>query len=123
VQGVATALTPLAFYEVVMNKAFRSLVEEDAEVSVETGLRAAEKLQSFLDSRDRGVDVAEMWVKLDRLINAVKSAVPEEMWGDIAEKLEQSEQHSKTLNSNAGAFDQGIDPYELADFDDELDTG
>ncbi len=35
-----------------MNEAFRSLMEEDAEVNIETGLRAAEKLQSFLDSRD-----------------------------------------------------------------------
>ena len=120
VQGVATALTPLAFYEVVMNKAFRSLVEQDAEVSVETGLRAAEKLQSFLDSRDTGVDVAEMWVSLDRAINAVKSVVPEEMWGAIAEKLE-SERHSKTLNVRAGAFYDGTDPGLLADFD-EPDT-
>jgi hypothetical protein len=76
VQGVAMALTPVAFFEVVMNKAFRILVEQDAVVSIETGLRAAEKLQAFLDSRDRGVDVAEMWVKLDRLINAVKSRCP-----------------------------------------------
>ena len=121
VEGVAIALTPMAFFEVVMNKAFRSLVEQDAEVSVETGLRAAEKLQSFLDSRDKGVDVAEMWVKLDRLINAVKSVVPEEMWGAIAEKLE-CERHSKTLNVRAGAFYDGTDPDELADFDDELDT-
>ena len=76
VQGVATALTPLAFDEVVMNKAFRRLVDEDAEVSVETGLRAAEKLQSVLDSLDRGVDVAAMWVKLDRVINAVNLRCP-----------------------------------------------
>lgn len=105
-----------------MNKAFRSLVEDDAEVSIETGLRAAEKLQSFLDSRDRGVDVAEMWVKLDRVINAVKSAVPEEMWGDIVEKLDEAERHSKTLNVRAYAFGDGTDP-ELAEFDNELDTG
>lgn len=44
----------------------RLLGRTDAEVNVETGLRAAEKLQSILDSRDRGVDIAEMWVKLDR---------------------------------------------------------
>ena len=28
VEGVATALTPLAFYEVAMNKAFRALVDD-----------------------------------------------------------------------------------------------
>jgi hypothetical protein len=45
VQGVAIALTPMAFYEVVMTKAFRALVNDGTEVSVETGLRAAEKLR------------------------------------------------------------------------------
>ena len=101
-------------------------MEEGAEVSVETGLRAAEKLQSFLDSRDRGVDIAEMWVKLDRVINAVKSAVPEEMWGEIAEKLEQSEQHPEALDGGADAFDDAgdaYDPTEFIDEDDEFDVG
>ena len=59
VQGVATALTPFAYFEVVMNKAFRSLVDDRTEVSVETGLRAAEKLQSVLDGRELGTEVLE----------------------------------------------------------------
>ncbi len=58
-----------------------------AEVSVDTGLRAAEKLQSLLDRRSEGPDVAEMMVQVDRIINAVKSTVPQEMWGAIIEKL------------------------------------
>jgi len=53
VEGVATALLPVTFFEVVMNKAFRTLVDDRIEVSVETGLRAAEKLQSVLDGRER----------------------------------------------------------------------
>jgi len=53
VEGVAIALTPMAFYEVVMTKAFRTLVDDRTEVGVETGLRAAEKLQSVLDGRER----------------------------------------------------------------------
>ena len=36
-----------------MLKAFRRLVDDDAEVSVETGLRAAEKLQAVLDEGDQ----------------------------------------------------------------------
>jgi hypothetical protein len=36
VQGVATALTPFAYFEVVMNKAFRALVDDRTEVSVDT---------------------------------------------------------------------------------------
>jgi hypothetical protein len=43
-----------------MLKAFRRLVDDDAEVSVETGLRAAEKLQAVLDKGDHGAEMADM---------------------------------------------------------------
>ena len=66
VQGVATALLPVTFFKVVMNKAFRALVDDRTEVSVETGLRAAEELQSVLDGRERGTDVLELKVQWAR---------------------------------------------------------
>src|SRR3954453_13792802 len=50
VNGVATALTPMAFYECVMNDAFRRFADGDVDVSVDTGLRAAEKLQALIDA-------------------------------------------------------------------------
>jgi hypothetical protein len=121
VEGVATALTPLAFYEIVMNKAFRSLVEEDAGVSVETGLRAAEKLQSVLDGRELGTEVLELKVQLGWIQTAVKSVVPEEMWGEIIEKLEEFEQHPEALDVGTDSFDddEPFDPTEFIDDDDE----
>jgi hypothetical protein len=84
VNGVATALTPLAHFEIVMNIAFRSLMDDDAEVSVDTGLRglivrAAEKLQSLLDRRDQGTDIAQMRLQVNQILDAVKSTVPQEM--------------------------------------------
>ena len=92
VEGVASALTPMAFYEVVMAKAFRTLVDDGTEVSVETGLRAAEKLQSVLDGRERGTDVLEVLelkIQLGQIIDAVKSTVPRQMWAAIVEKLDE----------------------------------
>lgn len=80
VEGVATALLPVTFFEVVMNKAFRRLVGEDAEVSVDTGLRAAEKLQSFLDRHDQRNEAADMRRQVNLILGAVKSTVPQEMW-------------------------------------------
>ena len=80
VEGVAIALTPMAFYEVVMAKVFRTLVDDGTEVSVETGLRAAEKLQSVLEGRERGTDVLELRVQLGRIGEAVRAVVPQEMW-------------------------------------------
>jgi hypothetical protein len=93
VEGVAIALTPMAFYEVVMAKAFRTLVDDGTEVSVETGLRAAEKLQSVLDGRERGTNVLELKVALDQIGQAVRAVVPQSMWAAIVAKLEELEQH------------------------------
>ena len=122
VEGVATALTPLAFYEVAMNKAFRALVDDRTEVSVETGLRAAEKLQSVLDGRERGTDVLELKVQLGRIGEAVRAVVPQEMWAAIVEKLEElEEQHSEALDVATDSFDDDdpSDPTEFIDDDDD----
>ena len=126
VQGVATALTPLAFFEVVMNGAFRTLVDYDAAVSVETGLRAAEKLQSVLDGRDRGTDVLELKVQLYQIGQAVRTVVPQQMWAEIIAKLEEleQEQHRESLDVGTDFFDDAdddpFDPTEFAEEDDEF---
>jgi hypothetical protein len=54
-----------------MLKAFRRLVDDDAEVSVETGLRAAEKLQAVLDKGDHGAEMADMRLQVYRILDAV----------------------------------------------------
>ena len=124
VEGVAIALTPMAFYEVVMAKAFRTLVDDGTDVSVETGLRAAEKLQSVLDGRTRDTDVLEMKVALDQIGQAVRAVVPQSMWGEIIERLEEVEQHSEALDVGTDSFDDAddepFDPTEFIDEDDEF---
>jgi hypothetical protein len=122
INGVATALTPLAFFEVVMNKAFRTLVDDGAEVSVDTGLRAAEKLQAVLDKGDHSAEMAKMRVQFNWILDAVKSTVPQEMWGDILHKLDQLEHQSEALDAETEEFDDDDDPYDPTEFaeDDEL---
>jgi len=120
VNAVATAITPMAFYETVMAKSYENLVDPDTKVDVSTGMIAAGRLQAMIESR--APSMADILVQLDHIINAVQSAVPEEMWGDIVEKLRQSKRDSKALNLGAGAFYGGADPDELADVDDELDA-
>lgn len=104
-----------------MNKAFRSLVDDRTEVSVETGLRAAEKLQSVLDGRERGTDVLELKVALYQIREAVRSVVPEEMWAAIIEKLEEFEQHQEALDVGTDSYDddEPFDPTEFMDEDDD----
>jgi hypothetical protein len=114
----------MAFYEVVMAKAFRTLVDDHTEVSVETGLRAAEKLQSVLDGRDWGTEVLELKVQLGNISKAVHSVVPQSMWAAIAEQLEELEQHPEALDVGEDSFDDAdddaYDPTEFIDEDDEF---
>ncbi len=46
VEGVTTALTPIAFFETVMVKSYENLVDSDTKVDVSTGIVAAGRLQS-----------------------------------------------------------------------------
>ena len=105
-----------------MAKAFRALVDDRTEVSVETGLRAAEKLQSVLDGRQRGADVLELKVQLGQIGEAVRSVVPESMWPEIVARIEELEQHSEALDVGTDDFDddEPFDPMEFVDQDDEF---
>ena len=89
---------------------------------METGLRAAEKLQSVLDGGERGTEVLELKVQLGWISDAVKSIVPEEMWDDIVEKMEEFEQRQETLDVGTDSFDdddEPFDPTEFAEADDD----
>ena len=66
VEGVATALTPIAFFETFMVKSYETLVDSDTKVDVSTGIMAAGRLQSLIDSRDYSIDIAEMVARIPR---------------------------------------------------------
>ena len=109
VEGVATAITPLAFLETVMVKSYETLVDSDTKVDVNTGIVAAGRLQSLIDSRDYSRDVLELKVQLAKISQAVRSVVPESMWGAIIEQLEELEQHSEALDVGEDSFDDADD--------------
>ena len=107
-----------------MNKAFRALVDDRTEVSVEIGLRAAEKLQSVLDGGERDTEVLELKVALYQTRQAVRAVVPESMWGAIIAKLDEAEQDQEALDVGKDSFDgdddEPFDPTEFIDEDDEF---
>ena len=124
IEGVATALTPIAFFETVMVRSYETLVDSDTRVDVNTGIVAAGRLQSLIDSRDYSHDLLVMKVQMDQICDAVKSTVPQEMWGEIIEKLEELEQHPEALDVGTDSFndadDEPFDPTEFIDEDDEF---
>jgi len=107
VKGVATALLPVTFFEVAMNKAFQTLVDDHTEV----------------DQREKGTNVLELKVALDQIGQAVRAVVPEEMWDEIIEKLEELEdQHPEALDVGMDSFDSDDDePFDPTEFIDEDD--
>ena len=70
-----------------------------------TGIVAAGRLQSLIDSRDYGRELLVMKVQMGQICDAVKSTVPQEMWGAIVEKLEELEQHPEALDVGTDSFD------------------
>jgi hypothetical protein len=88
VKGVATAITPMAFFETVMVKGYETLVDSGTEVDVNTGMIAAGRLQALIDSRASGIRMAEILVQMDHIINAVHDTVPQELWPEILRKID-----------------------------------
>ncbi|WP_343573624.1 hypothetical protein [Mycobacterium sp.] len=86
--GVATAITPMAFFETVMVKGYESLVDSGTKVDVNTGMIAAGRLQALIESRASGTRIADLMVQMNRIITAIRSTVPEEMWPEILRKID-----------------------------------
>ena len=119
--NVATAITPMALLETVMVKGYETLVDPDTKVDVKTGMIAACRLQALIDSRAGQPDMAHIMVQMNHIIEAVKSTVPRELWGEIVRKLDQLEQHSKALDGETEALDDADDPYDPTEFAGEDD--
>ncbi len=115
VNGLATAITPLAYLETAMVKGFQNLVRDDTEVTIEMGLKAAEKLQAAIGPEDTGAKMLQMRVQMGRAIDAVQAAVPPSMWAEIAAKLKEA---------GPGRIDvvgsETVEPQELRDPDEEF---
>ena len=107
-----------------MVKSYETLIGSNAGVDVNMGMVAAGRLQSLIDSRDYSRDLLLMKAQLDQVCDAVKSTVPQEMWSEIIEKLDEAEQHQEALivarNSFDDADDEPFDPTEFIDEDDEF---
>ena len=120
VNGVATAVSPAAFFEAVMVRAWETLVDQNATVDANTGMAAASKLQALVESSETGL--AEIIVKMNRVIEAVRSTVPPELWPEIRRQLEgDGEPAEPPEEEDDEAFEADDDPFEPDDDFDELE--
>jgi hypothetical protein len=87
VEGVATAITPMAMLETMMVKGYETLVDPETTVDVKTGMIAACRLQELIDARAGQPDVAGMRAEMDRIIKVVRTFIPEEQWPEVQAML------------------------------------
>jgi hypothetical protein len=106
IEGVATVITSIAFFETVMVKSYETLIDSETTADVNTGMVPASRLQAVIGSNDYSREIAEMRVQVGMIAQAVRSVVPESMWAAIVEKLEQLlQQHSAALDVGTDDFD------------------
>lgn len=116
VEGVASAITPMAFLETVMAKGYEMLLDPDTKIDVNTAMTAATRLQALTDARGVQHDLLEMKVQVNRIIDAVRSTVPEPMWGEIVDKVNEASPviAVDTDEDVPGDDDLPLDPDDLA---------
>jgi len=109
----------MAFYETVMAKGYETLVDSDTKVDVNTGMIAACRLQALIDSRAGQPDIAKIMVQVAHIIEAVKSTVPRELWGEIRRKLDQLEKHPGSPDGETETCDDADEVYSPIEFAEE----
>lgn len=126
VNGLSVAITPIAFYEALMTKSFASLVDDDTRVSVETGLRAAERLQAITGEHDPGREMLRMMAEVGKIQKAVKAAASPETLEEIYRLLDEEgnsdalgPRHAEDGHDDDVDDDQGFDPAVDGDDDDD----
>jgi hypothetical protein len=87
IDGVATAITPLAVLETIMVKGYQTLVEEGTTVSYRDGMEAALKLTEALRKDEGAHERAQMMADMGRIIEVVRTFIPAERWPDVQAAL------------------------------------
>ena len=91
VNGVATAITPMAMMETIMVKGYEKLVDPDTEVDVKTGNAAACRLQEMIDTHRDQHDWARAQAEMGRIVEVVRAFVPTERWPALQAALRSDE--------------------------------
>ena len=87
IEGVATAITPLAVLETVMVKGYQTLVDEHTSVSYRDAMDAALKLNEIARKDEGAIDRARTLADMGRIIEVVRTFIPSERWPDVQAAL------------------------------------
>ena len=87
IEGVATAITPLALLETVMVKGYQTLVDEHTSVSYRDAMDAALKLNEITRKDEGAIDRARTLADMGRIIEVVRTFIPSERWPEVQAAL------------------------------------
>lgn len=88
VNGVGGAVTALGFLDVVVQKGFENIIQSETVVSPDTAVRAAKELAVIEAQRNtEDTDIAEIMVKMNEVIEAVRKEADPETWARIRARL------------------------------------
>lgn len=113
--GVGVAVNALSYLETMMVKGFADLTDENTRVSYTDGAQAAVRLYDLTHKEVGTQEMAEMMRKMNFVVNAVMTVVPEEYHQDILAVIDGKEPPRRQVSS--GPVEE-FDPVGL-DEDDE----
>ena len=104
-----------------MVRRYENLVDSDTRVDVNTGIVAAGRPQSLIDSRQCSRDLLVMKVRWTRSVTRSSSHCRRRCgWRSSFEKLEELEQHPEALDVGADSFNDADDePFDPTEFDED----
>jgi hypothetical protein len=114
IEGVATAITPLAVLETIMVKGYQTLVEERTTVSYRDAMEAALKLNEIARKDEGAIDRARMLADMGRIIEVVRTFIPAERWPEVQAALRGETPVSAQTS-------QPLDGVRMVDIDDAPD--
>jgi hypothetical protein len=114
IEGVATAITPMALLETVMVKGYQTLVDEGTTVSHRDGMEAALKLAEALRKDEGAHERAQMMAEMGRIIEVVRTFIPAERWPDVQAALRGETPVSQQTS-------QAVQGVRMVDIDDTPD--
>jgi hypothetical protein len=114
IEGVTTAITPLAFLETVMVKGYQTLVDEHTAVSYRDAMDAALKLNEIARKDEGAMDRARMLADMGRIIEVVRTFIPAERWPDVQAALRGETPVSQQTS-------RAVDGVRMVDIDDSPD--
>ena len=79
-----------------------------------TGMSGASRLQPLIESRTGATRIADLMVQMGRIIDAIHSSVPEELWPEILRKID-GPVAADTPTDGFEDCDDGEDEYDPAE--------